>query len=185
MWKFSLSSSQSDCICFVFFMLVCRTPLPVPGNFFSSSSSFNHNLPFDQHKKPEKAIDNHATTFFAADWDPSEPIIVLLVLSLAASFVSGLLLLGKHGRGGSRPASVCLPTCPPLPDPWLCLAVLALKGRRHTIGFTRSSVHSIKQKSAHFIQHYVHTAAVRWERDLRFVCGRLKTASKSSYQTSV
>lgn len=41
--------------------------------------------------------------------------------------------------GGRGQPSVC-PSAglPPPPAPWLCLAVLALKGRRHTIGFTQT-----------------------------------------------
>lgn len=65
----------------------------------------------------------------AADRDPSEPIIVLLVLSLAAaSLVFGATLLGAEGAG---PAAARPPACPPAPLSTLCFAVLALQRRVH------------------------------------------------------
>lgn len=88
---------------------------------------------------------------FAADWDPSEPIIVLLVLSLAASFVSGWLLLGI---GGARPA-VSLPACLPPSCPVALLSGVGFKGKE-TFGFTHSSITWLKRLGSHFININMH-----------------------------
>lgn len=69
-----------------------------------------------------------------ANREPSQPIIVLLVLSLAAaSLVFGATLLGRRGR--SLLPSVCpsvrSPACPPAPFSPLCFAVLASQRRVH------------------------------------------------------
>lgn len=157
MWKFFLPLLKPIrfdvfVVYIYFFMLVCSNTSSCPSNFSLLIIFLQSPPPPSISSSQQKKQSIITPPLFAADWDPSEPIIVLLVLSLAASFVSGLLLLGSGGRG--QP-SVCLPAPFLPPPPWLCLAVLALKGRRLT-GFTHPSITRLgrnqlfhKQKNAH------------------------------------
>lgn len=94
-------------------------------------------FPSSNHRAPcQKAIDNH-TTPFCCRLRPIRANHCTVGVVLAVSFC---LVCGCFSWRG-RPA-VSLPACLPtqaLPSPWLCLAVLALKGRRRTIGFTQLS----------------------------------------------
>lgn len=135
MWKiFSLLFKQIRLYLFWIFYVILLEIFPFPFLFLKSQTPFSSISTSEQ--KKQSII---TPQLFAADWDPSKPIIVLLVLSLAASFVSGLWLLWTGGWGGQGQLSACLSTWP-LPAPCLCLAVLALKGRRYSIGFTHQSL---------------------------------------------
>lgn len=119
-------------------------PLPSVLIFLQSPSP----PPSISTSEQKKAIDNHATTFCCRlrpiRANHSTVGVVarrLLCVWLVAAWEFGL------GGGGKGQPSVCLPACPssppprpPCPAPWLCLAVLALKGRRHTIGFSHPSI---------------------------------------------
>lgn len=121
-------------------------------------------------KKKKKAIDNHTTTSCCR----SRPIRTNhSTVGVVARRLFCVWFVAAWD-GGQGQLSVCLPACP-LPAPWLCLAVLALKGRRHTIGFSHLSITRLKRNQLSFHQHNkIHTAAMPML-GLFFVCGCLKT----------
>lgn len=161
----SLSYSQSDQICFAivviplfffFQLLICLKRLTPIGNQLFHTT---HPPPISTHKpdrltnpappptaplirtseqKTTRWIITPKIALLAADREPSQPIIVLLVLSLAAaSLVFGATLLGRRGRSlqpsacpSVRPPALP-PACPPVPFSTLCFAVLASQRRVH------------------------------------------------------
>lgn len=158
--------------CNFFLCWFVKTPPPV-GKFFPPRlPPITNPLPSISTSEQKKAIDNHATTF-CCRLRPiranHSTVGVVARRLLCVWFVAAW-------DGGRGQLSVCLPACP-LPAPWLCLAVLALKGRRHTIGFTHLSITRFKTNQLSFHEHKeIHTAAMRM-RGLFFVCGRLKAFS--------
>lgn len=111
-------------------------PFPSTVIFSPSSSSSNHHLPLISTSEQKKAIDNHATTFRCR----LRPIRAnRSTVGVVARRLLCVWLVAAWG-GGAWPSCH---SARPLPAPWLCLVVLALKGRRHTIGFFTPINHMI------------------------------------------
>lgn len=183
MWKFSsLSSKRIRLYLFCIFIYVgllkhlllspviflllvlLQSPLSPPPHTHKPSISTS---------ETEKAIDNHTTTFCCR----LRPIRANhSTVGVVARRLFCVWFVAAWDRG-AWPA-VSLPARP-LPAPWLCLAVLALKGRRHTIGFTHLINRPIKNQSALIssTRKNAHRSSVLSERPRLSVCGCFKSFS--------
>ena len=140
-----LKTNQTVLVLYFYLCWFVKTPPPVPGNFspprlppITTPPSPRHtHKPSISTSETEKAIDNHATTFCCR----LRPIRANhSTVGVVARRLFCVWFVAAWDRG-AWPAR-------PLPAPWLCLAVLALKGRRHTIGFTHLINRPIKNQSA-------------------------------------
>lgn len=183
MWKFSsLSSKRIRLYLFCIFIYVgllkhlllspviflllvlLQSPLSPPPHTHKPSISTS---------ETEKAIDNHTTTFCCR----LRPIRANhSTVGVVARRLFCVWFVAAWDQG-AWPA-VSLPARP-LPAPWLCLAVLALKGRRHTIGFTHLINRPIKNQSALIssTRKNAHRSSVLSERPRLSVCGCFKSFS--------
>lgn len=134
----SLRSNRILSVLFIFVLVLHTPPLSVIPLIQSPRPSTIGTW------QPATAIESHAVPFRCR----SRPIrashcTVGVVLAVSFCLVCGCC------SGGCGPLSACLPTRA-LPSPWLCLAVLALKGRRHTPLALHSCLpHSLSQLSFH------------------------------------
>lgn len=140
-----LKTNQTVLVLYFYLCWFVKTPPPVPGNFspprlppITTPPSPRHtHKPSISTSETEKAIDNHATTF-CCRLRPIRANHSTVGVVARRLFCVWFVAAWVRGAWPARP----------LPAPWLCLAVLALKGRRHTIGFTHLINRPIKNQSA-------------------------------------